>query len=62
MQVYAELSAQIGDGRLPSGARINIGLLADQHEVSRPTIAHALRILEAETKVTRYPRVGWVVN
>ena len=62
MQVYAELAAQIGDGRLPSGARINIGLLADQHETSRPTIAHALRMLETEGKVTRYPGVGWVVN
>ncbi len=62
MQVYAELSAQIADGRLPSGARINIGLLADQHETSRPTIAHALRMLEADGKVSRYPGVGWTVN
>ncbi len=62
MQVYAELAARIADGTLASGARLNIGLLADQHETSRPTIAHALRMLKADGKVTRYPGVGWTVN
>jgi DNA-binding GntR family transcriptional regulator len=62
MQVYELLSAQIRDGSLPPGSRLNIGLLADQQEVSRPTVAHALRVLEADGKVTRYPGVGWTVN
>jgi DNA-binding GntR family transcriptional regulator len=62
MQVYAELSAQIADGTLRPGDRLNIGLLADRHETSRPTIAHALRMLEADGKVSRYPGVGWTVN
>jgi hypothetical protein len=44
MQVYAKLSAQIADGTIPSGARINIGLLADQLETSRPTPCGCLRL------------------
>lgn len=62
MQVYAELAAQIADGRLPAGARLNIGLLADRHSTSRPTVSHALRKLEAAGKVSRYPGIGWTVN
>ena len=30
--------------------------------MSRPTVGHALRMLEADGKVCRYPGVGWVVN
>jgi len=62
MQVYAQLAAQIADGSLSSGDRLNIGLLADRYETSRPTVAHALRMLEADGKVRRYPGVGWTVN
>ncbi len=61
MQVYAALHEQIRDGRLPSGTRLNIDLIAQQHEVSRPTVAHALRMLEAEKLVVRYPGLGWFV-
>lgn len=62
MQVYAELAAQVEDGTLRPGDRLNIGLLADSHKTSRPTIAHALRVLEADGKVSRYPGIGWTVN
>jgi DNA-binding GntR family transcriptional regulator len=52
----------IKDGTLRPSDRLNIGLLADRHETSRPTIAHAPRMLEADGKVSRYPGVGWTVN
>jgi DNA-binding GntR family transcriptional regulator len=61
MRVYSALSARIGKA-LPSGERLNIGLIADEFEVSRPTVAHALQLLADEGKVTRYPGVGWVVE
>lgn len=62
MQVYGALSSQIADGSLRSGDRLNIDLLAERHDVSRPTVSHALRLLESDGKVTRYPGVGWYVN
>lgn len=62
MQLYELLSARIDDGTLRPGDRLNIGMLADEHDMSRPTVAHALRMLEADRKVNRYPGVGWTVN
>jgi DNA-binding GntR family transcriptional regulator len=62
MQVYEYLSERIADGRLPSGTVLNIGLLADEHNVSRPTVAHALRMLEADAKVKRFAGIGWQVQ
>lgn len=62
MRIYGDLRAQIADGRLPSGSRLNIGLIADQYETSRPTVAHALRLLADDGKVTRYAGVGWIVE
>ena len=62
MQVYEYLSERMADGRLPAGTILNIGLIADQRDVSRPTVAHALRMLEADGKVKRYPGVGWQVE
>jgi DNA-binding GntR family transcriptional regulator len=62
MQLYELLSARIADGTLRPGDRLNIGTLADEHDMSRPTVAHALRMLEADGKVSRYPGVGWTVN
>ena len=61
VQVAVHLRAQLASGKLESGDRLNIGLLADTYEVSRPTVAHALRVLEADGLVLRYPGVGWVV-
>jgi DNA-binding GntR family transcriptional regulator len=37
-------------------------MLADKHDMSRPAVAHALRMLEADGKARRYPGVGWTVN
>ena len=62
MQLYQRLSGLIASGELPAGTILNIGLLADQHDVSRPTVAHALRLLEADGRVKRYPGVGWQVE
>ena len=62
VQVYEHLAGRIADGSLPPGSLVNIGLTADQMEVSRPTVAHALRELESAGKVRRYPGVGWQVE
>jgi DNA-binding GntR family transcriptional regulator len=62
VQVLESLRDQMASGALPPGTVLNIGLLADQHDVSRPTVAHALRVLEADGMVRRYPGVGWQVE
>lgn len=56
------LAGRIADGSLPPGSLVNIGFIADELEVSRPTVAHALKVLESDGKVRRYPGVGWQVE
>ena len=60
--MYRELSAMLASRDLDHGDRVDIGVMADRFDVSRPTISHALRLLESDGKVTRYDGVGWVVN
>lgn len=62
MRVYEYLREQIAQGELRPGTILNIGLIADQRDVSRPTVAHALQLLEADGKVKRYPGIGWQVE
>jgi DNA-binding GntR family transcriptional regulator len=62
VQVYESLRDRIASGALPAGTVLNMGLIADDHDVSRPTVAHALRVLEEDGKVRRYPGVGWQVD
>lgn len=62
MQLRDLLAGAIRDGSLPPGARLHIGQLADEHDVSRPTVSHALRLMEADGLVTRWPGIGWTVN
>lgn len=62
VRIHADLKARIGDGRLPSGTLLNIGQLADEHDVARETVQRAIRMLADEDLVTRYPGIGWQVN
>lgn len=63
IRIHAELSGRIADGSLPSGARLNIGSLADEYGgVARETVQRAIRMLAADGLVTRYPGIGWIVE
>jgi GntR family transcriptional regulator len=62
IRIHADLAARIGDGRLPSGTLLNIGTLADEHDVARETVQRAIRMLAEEGLVTRFPGIGWQVN
>lgn len=62
MRVYAQLRARIEDGTLAAGARLNIGLLADEHDVGRDTVQHALQLLEADGLIERWKGLGWFVK
>jgi DNA-binding GntR family transcriptional regulator len=61
-RIYAVLVARIDDGRYPQGTRLNIGLLADEFDTTRTTIGKALRLLEAEGRITLYEGLGWYVT
>lgn len=61
MRVYAQLKAQIQAGTLAVGARLNIGLIADEHDVSRDTVQKAITLLERDGLVERWPGLGWYV-
>ena len=59
MRIHAELSQRIADGTYAPGTRLHIGALAGEFGMARDTVAHALRLLEAEGKVERYAGLGW---
>lgn len=62
MRVYAQLKAAIEGGALAAETRLNIGLIADEHDVSRDTVQHALQLLEADGLIERYAGLGWYVK
>jgi DNA-binding GntR family transcriptional regulator len=62
VRIHADLAAQIVDGRLPSGTRLNIGALAASYAVARETVQRSIGMLADEGLVTRYPGVGWIVD
>ena len=61
MRVYAQLKAQIEGGELAAETRLNIGLIADEHDVSRDTVQKALQLLEQDGLIERYAGLGWYV-
>jgi DNA-binding GntR family transcriptional regulator len=44
------------------GTRLHIGMLAGDFGTARDTVAHAMRMLEAEGKAERFPGLGWYVT
>ncbi|MGH3226137.1 MAG: winged helix-turn-helix domain-containing protein [Streptosporangiaceae bacterium] len=62
MRIHAALSRRIADGTYPPGTRLNIGALADEWGTARDTVAHAVRLLEADGKVERFAGLGWFVT
>lgn len=61
MRVHAQIRAQIEDGRLAAGARLNIGLIADEYDVSRDTVQRAIGLLAGDGLVERWAGLGWFV-
>jgi DNA-binding GntR family transcriptional regulator len=61
-RIYAALSERIGNGTLAPGARLNIGLLADEFDTTRTTVGKAIRLLEADGRVELYRGLGWYVT
>lgn len=61
-RIYAALSKRIGDGTYPPGSRLNVGLLADEFEVTRTTIGKSVRLLEADGLVELFKGLGWYVT
>jgi DNA-binding GntR family transcriptional regulator len=47
-------------GELKPGARVSIGYESQARNVARQTVAHALRLLEAEGWLKRFPGHGYV--
>lgn len=62
MRVYTQLKARIEGGQLAGGARLNIGLVADEFDVSRDTVQHAFQLLERDGLIERYAGTGWYVR
>lgn len=62
MRIYAQLKAQIEGGQLTAGARLNIGLIADEHDVSRDTVQKSIGMLESDGLIERYAGLGWFVK
>lgn len=61
-RIYAALAKRIGDGTYPVGTRLNIGLIADEFQVTRTTVGKALKLLEAEQLIEMYQGLGWYVT
>jgi len=62
MQIAATLRRQIATGELPPGSHCpSITALTRDHGHTRATCAKALRLLENEGLVVRYPGLGYHV-
>jgi GntR family transcriptional regulator len=62
IRVAAAVRQQIHDGTLPPGQRApSITTLSQEYGLARPTVAKALKLLESEGLVTRYPGLGYYV-
>jgi GntR family transcriptional regulator len=60
VRLAAELRRQIADGRLPAGRPVpSISALGAQYGHSRQTCAKAMRLLEGEGLVARFPGLGY---
>jgi DNA-binding GntR family transcriptional regulator len=62
MRIRGVLSRRIADGTLPSGTRLNIGTIADEFDVSRDTVQHAIGLLAGDGLIERYEGLGWFVT
>jgi DNA-binding GntR family transcriptional regulator len=62
VRIAAELRSRIESGELAPGKPVpSITRLTQEHGVARETAAHALKVLEEEGYVRRYPGLGYYV-
>jgi DNA-binding GntR family transcriptional regulator len=62
VRIASQLRQQIEAGELTPGKPVpSITTLVQEFGVARETAAHALRVLEAEGLVRRYPGLGYYV-
>lgn len=61
-RIHASLLARIDSGELPVGTRLNIGLLADDWDTTRITVAKALRLLGDSGRLEFFAGLGWYVT
>lgn len=63
VRIASQLRRQIEAGELEPGNPVpSITTLVQEHGVARETAAHALRVLEADGLVRRYPGLGYYVT
>jgi DNA-binding GntR family transcriptional regulator len=62
MRIYVQLKARIEAGTLAPETRLNIGLIADEFDVSRDTVQKSLGMLQADSLAERYAGLGWYVT
>jgi GntR family transcriptional regulator len=63
VRIASQLRRQIEAGELAPGKPVpSITTLVQEYGVARETAAHALRVLEAEGLVRRYPGLGYYVT
>jgi DNA-binding GntR family transcriptional regulator len=61
-RIYAAVSARISNGTYPPGARLNVGLLADEFATTRTTVGKALRLVADDGRIEFYTGMGWYVK
>lgn len=61
-RIHADLLRRIDSGELPAGARLNIGLIADEWDTTRITVGKALRMLGDSGRLEFYAGLGWYVT
>jgi len=61
MRISRDVREKLAAGILTAGDAVRLASLMREWEASRPTVRKALRVLEAEGLIKRYPGVGYYV-
>ena len=61
VQITADLRGKLANGAIAAGDPLSITQLSEEWGSSRQTVAKALRALEGDGLIRRYPGVGYYV-
>lgn len=61
-RIHAALAKRIADGTFPAGSRLDVGLVADEFDVTRVTAGKAFRLLADEGRIEYFAGLGWYVR
>jgi DNA-binding GntR family transcriptional regulator len=61
VRITEDLRAKLGSGVINAGDTVSITHVSEEWGTSRQTVAKALRALEADGLIRRYPGVGYYV-